>query len=149
MNESANGHPLIIGVGNPLRRDDGLGWVVAQQLAQEGGIDCDIRAVHQLTPELAQQVADAERVIIIDASYDGVPGEVRIYPLSLTEHANARGTHATTPEELAMLAECLYGQCAPITIVTMAGEDFSVGEEFSSVIASKIASMSEVIRQII
>jgi hydrogenase maturation protease len=148
MNASANGRTLIIGVGNPLRRDDGLGWVVADQLARNSDIDCDIHPVHQLTPELALWFAVADRVIIIDASYDGVPGELRVYPLALSRHTISRGTHASTPEELAALAECLYGRCAPITIVTVTGADFSLGEGFSSTIAQKVAYVSEAIQQI-
>ena len=44
-------HPLIIGIGNPLRCDDGLGPAVAEQLTRDGDTGCDIQAVHQLTPE--------------------------------------------------------------------------------------------------
>jgi len=147
MNESASGRTLIIGIGNPLRSDDGLGWVVAEQLAQDGDMDCEIQAVHQLTPELAQWVAIADRVIIIDASRDGVPGELRVYPLALSGYPPGRGSHAITPEELALLAECIYGRCAPIIIVTMAGADFSLGEGFSSIIAPKVAQVREVVRR--
>ena len=86
MNSSANLRPLILGIGNPLRNDDGLGQVVAERLAQAGDLDCDIRTVHQLTPELAQYMAEAGFVIMIDASREGEPGAVRIsslsYPLS-------------------------------------------------------------------
>ena len=32
MNVSARNQPLIIGIGNPLRSDDGLGWAVVEQL---------------------------------------------------------------------------------------------------------------------
>ncbi len=111
-------------------------------------MDCAIHSVHQLTPELAQWVAVAEKVIIIDASRDGMPGELQVYPLVLSGHATSRGTHATSPEELAMLAECLYGRCAPITVVTMVGADFSLGERFSSIIAPKVAQVGEVVRRI-
>jgi hydrogenase maturation protease len=45
-----NAQPLLIGIGNPLRSDDGLGWAVAEQLSQDGDTDCNIHTVHQLTP---------------------------------------------------------------------------------------------------
>jgi hydrogenase maturation protease len=148
MNVFASERTLIIGIGNPLRSDDGLGWVVAEQLAQDGDMDCDIHAVHQLTPELAQWAAVADRVIIVDASRDGVPGELQVYPLALAGYPPSRGSHAIAPEELALLAECIYGRCAPIIIVTMAGADFSLGESFSSIIAPKVAQVSEIVRRI-
>ena len=40
---------LVIGIGNPLRGDDGVGALLAEQA---GG-----RSVHQLTPELAAELA--------------------------------------------------------------------------------------------
>ncbi|HTK11217.1 MAG TPA: hydrogenase maturation protease [Ktedonobacteraceae bacterium] len=145
---SGSGRTLIIGIGNPLRGDDGLGWAVAEQLAQDGDMACEIRTVHQLTPELAQWVAFADRVIMIDASCEGVPGELRVYQLALSGHPVSRGTHATTPEELIILAEYLYGRCAPVTIVTMTGADFSIGERLSPTLASKICQIGEVVRQL-
>ena len=150
MNVSGKNSTLIIGIGNPLRSDDGLGWIVAHQLMQEGEMDCDICAAHQLTPELAQQVAFAEKVIIIDASREGIPGELRIYPFSpdKREYVLIRGTHAITIEELTLLAECLYGRCAPVIVVTMAGADFSIGEQFSAMIAPKISRVKAAVREL-
>jgi hydrogenase maturation protease len=59
---------LIIGYGNPLKSDDGLGWHAAQELSREltpPGVKV-IRA-HQLTPELAEEASTAELVLFIDA----------------------------------------------------------------------------------
>lgn len=148
MNEFASGRTLIIGIGNPLRCDDGLGWVVAEQLTQDGDLDCDIHVVHQLTPELAQSVASADKVIIIDANREGEPGALRVYPLSLSALPSTGSTHATTPEEIALLAESIYGRCAPIIVVTMTGADFSLGEQFSPIIAPHIPHVHKVVRQL-
>lgn len=83
MNVSARIHTLIIGIGNPLRSDDGLGWAVAEQLSQDRDMGCDIHTVYQLTPELAQWMAAVNLVVMIDANHEGEPGELRIRPLSL------------------------------------------------------------------
>ncbi|MEB3362613.1 MAG: hypothetical protein VKI42_10885 [Synechococcaceae cyanobacterium] len=62
----AGGDDLVIGIGNPLRGDDGVGrW-----LARRGELwlpQAQWRAVQQLTPELAADVAAAARVLFIDA----------------------------------------------------------------------------------
>ena len=141
-------HTLIIGIGNPLRSDDGLGWAVAEQLARDCDAGCDIHTVHQLTPELAQWMAAANLVVMIDASREGEPGEVRIRPLSPSVRPGRVGTHYTTPEELAALTAVIYGQCPPVVIVTVTGADFSVGEQFSSIVARSILLVSAAVRQV-
>ena len=154
MNVSASIHPLIIGIGNPLRSDDGLGWTVAEQLYRECGMDCAIHPVYQLTPELAQEMAAVNLVVMIDASREGEPGELRIRPVSLSAYGRdssrpgAVGTHYTTPEELVALTSAVYGQCPPVVVVTMTGADFSIGEQFSSIVARRIPLVSAVVRQV-
>jgi hydrogenase maturation protease len=152
MSVSAKGRPLIIGIGNPLRSDDGLGWAVAGQLAQDchtGKIGCDIHTVHQLTPELAQVIAAATLVVLIDASREGEPGELQIRPLSLSAQPGAVGTHHTTPEELAALTVMVYGQCPPIVVVSLTGADFSLGEHLSTRVAQSIPLVSATVWQCI
>src|SRR5271166_6728975 len=68
---------LIIGYGNPLRGDDGLGWQVASELAKCVDALISVLAVQQLTPELAEPVSDADLVIFVDACCDGEPGSWR------------------------------------------------------------------------
>jgi hydrogenase 3 maturation protease len=70
---------LVLGIGNRLRGDDGVGSIVAEQLAQEGlvpAIDCGempdnyISKVWQMKPD---------EVLLIDAcDFKGRPGEVRV-----------------------------------------------------------------------
>src|SRR2546421_12899232 len=68
--------PLVIGYGNPLRTDDGVGWQVAQQLATDLADDVDVIGTHQLTPELAEPISRAGLVVFVDAGVGGEPGHV-------------------------------------------------------------------------
>jgi hydrogenase maturation protease len=147
MNVSVNTHTLIIGIGNPLRSDDGLGWAVAEQLSQAGDPACTIRTVHQLTPELAQWMSTADCVIMIDASRQGAPGELHIRPLAPSAQPGAVGTHHTTPEELAVLTAAVYGHCPPVVVVTMTGTDFGIGEHLSALITQKLSLLCEAVRR--
>jgi hydrogenase maturation protease len=150
MNASAEVRLLVIGIGNPLRSDDGLGWAVAEQLSQEGGTGCNIHAVHQLTPELAQPMAAASLVVMIDASREGIPGALRVRPLSASPSARpgAVGTHYTTPEELAALTAGVYGRCPPVVVVTMTGANFSMGEQLSAIVARGLPRVCAAVRQV-
>lgn len=150
MNVSASSRPLIIGIGNPLRSDDGLGWTVAEQLAREAGDtgrDCDMHTVHQLTPELAQVMARASLVVLIDASREGKPGELRIRPLSLSAQPGPVGMHHMVPEELAALTAALYGHCPPVVVVSLTGADFGIGEHLSAIVAQSIPLVCAAVRQ--
>ena len=59
---------LVIGYGNELRRDDGLGPQAARAVAGWGMPGVLALSCHQLTPELAEIVADAEEALFIDAA---------------------------------------------------------------------------------
>jgi len=150
MNVSAKIHPLIIGIGNPLRGDDGLGWAVAEQLSRDCDMGCDIQTVYQLTPELAQWMAAVNLVVMIDASHEGEPGELHIrpLPLPLSAQPSAVGAHYTTPEELAALTLAVYGRCPPVVIVSMTGANFSIREQLSSIVARRIPLISVAVRQV-
>ena len=139
---------MIIGIGNPLRCDDGLGWAVTEQLSLECNTTCHIHNVYQLTPELAQLMAVVNLVIMIDANHEGEPGQLRIRTLSLSAQPSAVGSHYSTPEELAALTAIVYGQCPPVVVVTMTGVNFSIGEQFSSIIARRIPLICDAVRQL-
>jgi len=56
---------LVIGIGNPLRGDDGIGWRLAALMPARAGLA--VRCRQQLTPELAEELASVERVLFLDA----------------------------------------------------------------------------------
>ncbi|MFM7313194.1 MAG: hypothetical protein ACKO0M_08520 [Cyanobium sp.] len=57
---------LVIGIGNRLRGDDGVGFWLAER-AEGLQLPVKVKAVHQLTPELVDDLAGAARVLFIDA----------------------------------------------------------------------------------
>lgn len=122
---------LILGYGNSLRGDDGVGWRAAERL-REAVRDpaVEIAAVDQLTPEWMEAVSRVARVIFIDACRGTVPGEVREFSVE-ADAAGARITHDLTPEALLAGAKALYGNAPPATMVTVTGADFSLSEQLS------------------
>ena len=72
---------LIIAYGNPLRSDDGVGWIVAEELRRRlASPEVEVLQLQQLLPEVAESVSRAETVIFVDASCDGEPGGMRCRP---------------------------------------------------------------------
>jgi len=72
---------LVIGYGNALRSDDGIGVHAAALLRDDHRLaGVEILALHQLTPELALDMSRASLVVLIDASTEGPPGSVAVRP---------------------------------------------------------------------
>jgi len=70
---------LVIGLGNPLMGDEGIGWHVAERLSADPGLPADAEVVCGGTDLLrfADQMEQRRRVIVIDALLvDTEPGSV-------------------------------------------------------------------------
>jgi hydrogenase maturation protease len=136
---------LILGYGNPLRGDDGFGCEVARRLtAAIRDPRVDIRELHQLTPEVAEPVSQAARVIFIDASREGEAGQVRheaVHP-----SAAAAFTHHLTPGALVACARELYGRTPEALLFTAAGASFEYAMALSPPME---AAVTETIRQVL
>jgi hypothetical protein len=86
---------MIIGYGNTLRGDDGVGPAVAALIAaRQPGIRA--MALPMLVPELAPLVAAAPVVVFVDAGVDAPPGEVRVERLDEGGDLGAFG-HLVSP----------------------------------------------------
>ena len=77
---------LVIGYGNTLRRDDGVGPGVAEAVAALGLPGVQTLACALLTPELAEPVARAGMVVFVDAAVDA-PREVQLRRLEPADSA--------------------------------------------------------------
>ena len=88
---------LVLGMGNPILRDDGVGILVAQAAAARCPRD-DVVFVEASVGgmRLLNVLAGYERVIMVDAikTPDGTPGELyRLYPSDLPASLHANSTH--------------------------------------------------------
>jgi hydrogenase maturation protease len=123
---------LVIGCGNPLRSDDGVGRHAARQIAATVPQD-DVAVLvrHQLTPDLAEQVRKACLVIFIDASCEDPPG--RIHSRRLAPEATLPGLlmHHLTPAGLLACTKSFYGNCPPAVLYSVGARCFEFGEVLS------------------
>jgi hydrogenase maturation protease len=124
---------LIIGYGNPARADDGFGYRAAERVP--GAL-----AVQQLMPELMEPIARARRVIFIDASTVGAPGEICRSTL-VPCRTGPIFTHHLTPEMLVGGALVLYGRAPKAEIVTVCGADWSASESLSPAVAKALETV--------
>lgn len=126
--------PLVIGIGNVLRGDDGAGFRVAEALRDAKGHQCEVIALHQLTPELALRIAAASRVLFVDASLD--PERTGLEPLPPAAGAALPLAHELSPQTLMAMARLLYGQCPPAWQLLLPAWHWEHGMQLSAITAS-------------
>ena len=123
---------LVVGYGNPLRGDDGIGWHAARRLADDPRLaGARVLACHQLAPELAEDVSQASLVVLVDASVDGAPGVGRspLHPAPaglaavLVPSPGPRRPRRPRPRPVRPRA--------PIVLISVAGAAFADGDRLS------------------
>jgi hydrogenase maturation protease len=126
---------LVIGYGNTLRNDDGVGQHIAREVAAQGWPGVRSIAVTQLTPELAADAAQAQLVIFVDAVEGAVAQGVQAMDISAQAATGAvtqsAMTHHATPQGLLAMAQALYGACPRAMLVSVPGVNFELGEGLS------------------
>ncbi len=120
---------LVIGYGNSLRQDDGVGLRVAERIAGLEFPDVQTITCAQLSPEHAPLVAEAGVVVFVDAMLGADP-HVRLQPLSPSESAQVT-THALEPETLLALAREVYGRAPRAWLLPVPARNTGFGEQLS------------------
>ena len=120
---------LLIGYGNELRSDDGVGPKVAAAVEKLNLPGVRVIACHQLMPELAEIVSHARRAVFVDAAIDE-PREVRFRPLQAAESSQLMA-HAADPKTLLAMARDLYGRYPEAWWLTIPAVNLEFGEQLS------------------
>jgi hydrogenase maturation protease len=128
---------LLIGYGNLLRSDDGVGPAIVSRLAAifAGDPRCACLMPHQLTPELAERVAGVERVVFVDASVEQEAGEVRIRRLCPEGGAAPSLGHCASPEAILALSKALYHRAPRAWSIAVGVANLAVGDRLSPAVA--------------
>ena len=128
--KQAGGRLLVLGWGNPGRRDDGLGPAIIEELARLEIPGVTAESDYQLSLEAAADLAEAEKAVFVDAALEGPePFEVR----RLSPSANISfSTHAFGPESLLAVCEEAYRRAPETLLVGVRGYEFDIAEGLSS-----------------
>jgi hydrogenase maturation protease len=136
---------LIIGYGNPDREDDGVAWHILQLLAAHYGLQMpenyldgfypegksiDLYSALQLTPEMADTIANYDSVCFVDAHTGAVPEEISIKQLEPGFQQNPF-THHMTPETCLSITQTLYKKKPIALLVSVRGYSFQFAHGLS------------------
>lgn len=158
------GRVLIIGYGNDLRGDDGVGQEVARALFSAGtglALPVPARVIWsvQLLPEMALDLSKSSFAVFVDAAYDAnPPGSVNVYDLggaAVGDQRAARPALAAaqaaasscwldlSPAGLCSLAHELYGASPPAALVTVSVSCASTGIGSTGIGSTGVGSTAE------
>jgi hydrogenase maturation protease len=143
------GAVLVVGFGNTLRTDDGVGRHAAQQLVMDPRLDgATVIACHQLAPEIALDLSQAAFAVLIDASATQPAGTFTIEPLSPTPSGTS-GSHHVDAAELVGLAATLYGHAPEVVTVSVGAASFELGEGLSPVVEAVLPQVIEAVVELV
>ncbi len=146
----AAGPVLVIGYGNPLRSDDGVGRAVAARLAGDPRLEgADIRIEHQLTPEMALDASGASLLVLVDAAAGEQPGRVSVHRLEPDADPGNAWTHHLDPSGLVGLARELWGAAPPVVVISVGPASLEVGERLSSVVTAAVERAADAVVQVV
>lgn len=150
----APGHEagIVIGIGNPFRRDDGVGVAVASRLAH-AAVPFGGAAVAMMSGEptaLLDAWAGRPFAVVIDAiaEGDGPPGAIEIVRVGggpLPWAGRAGGTHDVDLTQAIALGEALDLLPRVLVVVGVHGADFEQGEGLSPAVEGMVAGVAAVV----
>lgn len=120
---------LIIGYGNTLRADDGVGQRVAEAVQALHLPGVSTLTCQQLSPEHADPISRAETVIFVDAAVDA-PTEVQMRPLTPNDSSQLMA-HAADPRTMLALARDVFGHAPRAWWLTIPATTLEFSETLS------------------
>jgi len=106
---------LIIGLGNPILGDDGVGWVVAQEVEKQlSTVHCPpstaVECLSLAGISLMEQMVGYERVILIDSLNTGQHDQGEVVTFSLDSLEDLLHGHSASAHDLSLKGALKLGR---------------------------------------
>ncbi len=135
---------LLIGLGNPLMGDEGIGWHVADRLSGDPRLPADAEVVCGGTDLLryADRMEHRRRVIVVDALQDDAePGSVSSWDTSAGLDNRQDNVHCLSAVQSIQLLRMTVP--VPITLLGVSIPRANVQTELSGELAARVPSILE------
>lgn len=120
---------LILGIGNPLRGDDGIGAHICAQLEQLNIPRVSVQTTHQLHTEWIYTFRQYDVVLLVDASL--LDQEVVIRPISTTPVSSVNLSHHVAASQIAALTSLIVGSATLFFECAVPGDAFGLSDRLS------------------
>ncbi len=121
---------LVFGIGNPGRRDDGLGPALAEALEARQLAGVTIDADYQLTIEDSVSVAEHDLVVFADADAVG-PEPYSLKPIGPAAGGVGFSTHGAEPGGVIALAQQVFDKKTEAYLFGIRGYEFELSVEMT------------------
>ena len=137
------GKVLILGVGNPLRGDDGAGPYLIKQL--KGRVDATLLNGEEEPENFLDQIAGMkpDSILIVDAVDLGAnPGSVALLEEDQMERRSLFTHHAS----LKLFIECVKGETgANVLVLGIQPKSIEIGQEMSNEVKESLGHLRDIL----
>lgn len=137
---------FIAGIGNAMRRDDGIGPYIAREISCLSLRQADISFPIDLNVEWLEILSQFEVVILVDARADGA-GEVTFDKVDPMSYQTTRSSHYLDPGTIALVIGELFSAKTQLYACSVPGYDFSIGEGLSEAGKAKADEAISILRR--
>jgi len=150
---------LVLGLGNPILGDDGVGWRAVEALAARAlpvDVELDCSSLGGLS--LMERVSGYERVILVDAIYTGQYPIGSIHCFTLAELPDLSAGHTTSAHDTSLRNALNVGRSMGIAlpedkevyvIAIEATQVYDFSEELSPAVGQAVPQAVERVMQLI
>jgi hydrogenase maturation protease len=123
---------LVLGYGNEMRGDDGVGPLVAQLLEKRlDGRRVQVRQAHMLLPEFVVDFSEMDRIILVDATVNLPAGEWAKKRIEAARAADGSPLpsvgHFLSPESVLGSVSTLFGKEPETWLYTIGVKEMAIG----------------------
>ena len=138
---------LVLGYGNLIRGDDGIGQAVANEVENWNLPNVRSQSLHQLVPELAEDLSQVDLAIFVDASITG--NTIQILRIKALETSELNWGHSLTPQSLLALAKNLYNKTPDAWLISVPGVNFELCDRLSETAKQRVTVALDNIKALI
>ena len=137
---------LVLGLGNPVLRDDGVGWHVTRALRARRGREADLQIEECCRGGLAlmERMVGYDRVVVVDAMRIGVlPGSVRRLGVADLPTQHSASTHDVSLKTALAVGRVAGAELPPDHRVLLVGIEADDTETFGETCTPLVAAAVE------
>ncbi len=149
---------MVVGLGNPILGDDGIGWQIAQELQRTRDIPSEvtIECLAMGGISLMEALIDYDRAILIDAIITGQEPVGSVNQYKLEDLPNLTSGHMTSAHDTSLVTALRLGKSlgarlpVDITVVTVEAQKvYEFSEEMTPAIAGAVPVALKIVQDLL